>query len=226
MDQRRQIAQLEVHEVTDLPVEAALADLASDADQVRTRAYAERLSDCGDAESISALVICLRSKDKHLRRAAAHVVGEIADRRPDLFLPHVSALFEIVRTGSGPAVWESLHALADVARHDPTALAPYRDTVVAALDGPSVIARDNAVRILVGIAALVSERSRAMQALVQTLAMAPVNQLPMYAELIAPVTGPEEADDVRRILIERLASITQPSKIRRIEAVLRKLPGA
>ena len=177
-----------------------------------------------DPDEIAELIGLLSDRDKAIRRVTAHLIGEIADRRPDLFLPHIGVLVSITETGSGPAVWEALHVLADVTAYDPAALAPYLEKIAASLDSSSVIARDNAVRILACLATLEDNRPAAMTALLHALRTAPVNQLPMYAETVAPVVRLEDSDTVRRILTDRLSEITQPAKIRRIETVLRKLP--
>jgi hypothetical protein len=206
------------------PLAAVVADLADDRDQARSLAVADRLAKDADPEQIAELVTLLAGKEKGVSRAAAHLAGEVADRRPDHFLPHVSDLIDVAHTASGPAAWETLHVLAAVASHDPSALAPYLDQIEASLTTTSVIARDNTVRILTRLATLERSRPAAMNALLQCLRTAPVNQLPMYAELVSEVVRPEAAGDVRGILTDRLAAIPHPAKIRRIEAVLRKLP--
>ena len=206
------------------PTLALVTDLAGELDQERTRVAALQIAEEADPTQIADLVGLLSDRDKSIRRVTGYMVGGIADPRPDLFLPHVPALIAVTKIGTGPAVWEAQYVLSAVAALDPPALAPYLETIAESFDGDSVIARDNAVRILARLATLEDTRPAAMRALCHALRTAPVNQLPMYAEKVAPVVRPEDSDIIRSILTDRLSEISQSAKIRRIESVLRKLP--
>jgi hypothetical protein len=58
------------------------------------------------------------------------------------------------------------------------------------------------------------------------LRTAPVNQLPMYAELVGVVMRGRDVAACKGILEERLVDVPQPAKRKRIERVLKNLAKA
>ncbi|HRA48914.1 MAG TPA: hypothetical protein PK819_12665, partial [Thermomicrobiales bacterium] len=148
----------------DRPLLAIVSDLAGDRDHARTRQFADLLANQSHPQQITELVALLGIRDKAIQRAAAHLVGEVSDHNPNLFLPHLDTLVACVRSGSGPVVWESLHVLVQVAVANPRAVEPYLETFIAAVDGPSIVARDHAVRILARLASIKEIRSRVLAA--------------------------------------------------------------
>lgn len=87
----------------------------------------------------------------------------------------------------------------------------------------SVIARDHTMYILAALAKHQKYYEDCMALILEQLLKSPVNQLPMYAEITAPVVAAKDKEAFKKVLLERLKDITQESKIKRIEKVLKKL---
>ena len=92
-----------------------------------------------------------------------------------------------------------------------------------AAEGPSVIARDHAVKILVTLAKVPAFYDDAMTLLLTLLISSPENQFPTYAESIAQVMQGNDLPRLRRILRDRLPVTVTPTKARRIEKLLSKI---
>lgn len=122
----------------------------------------------------------------------------------------------------GRALWETMQEVFASASGHLEVVHAELPALIEAGNRGSVIARDHLVRIL----ALLMAESRfvddAIPIYFSTLAEAPDNQFPMYAELGAPVVPEAELNEFERLLIERLARLSEP-KQRRVNAVLKRL---
>ena len=97
--------------------------------------------------------------------------------------------------------------------------------ITQAADRGSVIAKDQAVHILVRLMADPDLADETAPALLARLQQAAINQLPMYAELANPVLADGYAEQLANILKTRLAETMPDSKRRRVEKVLMSLIG-
>ena len=95
--------------------------------------------------------------------------------------------------------------------------------IMAAVDKGSVITRDHAVKALVKLAGEERFAKTTIPLLLEQLRSAPVNQLPMYAELVAPVAKGGAVKDVTEILSLRLQDLPTAAKVKRVEKVLKQL---
>lgn len=132
-----------------------------------------------------------------------------------------SAIYSLA-TARGRALWETMQEIFAAAPGHLEIVHAELPALIRAGGRGSVIARDHLVRILALLMADSRFADDAIPIYLATLADAPDNQFPMYAELGAPVVPESELDEFERLLIERLGQLSEP-KQRRVNAVLRKL---
>jgi hypothetical protein len=98
--------------------------------------------------------------------------------------------------------------------------------IMAAVERGTVITRDHAVKTLAKLAAQERFARTAMPLLLEQLRTAPLNQLPMYAELATAVVLPQDTATMRAILETRLPELPTEAKKKRVEKALKKLRAA
>src|SRR6185436_3654934 len=83
---------------------------------------------------------------------AIKVLYEIGERRPELLKGRAPAVLAALESRNNRMVWGALSALAAIAKTESKAVAAGLDDILAAADKGSVIAKDMAIKILVGLA--------------------------------------------------------------------------
>ena len=181
---------------------------------------AEALVARPDKAAIAELAGALSTGSVAVQNDAIKVLYEIGERAPALVVPHAGVFLALLESRNNRNVWGAMAAIDTIAAARPGDVAAALSDILDAADKGSVIARDKAMSILSKLA--LAGEPRAMPALLERLATAAVNQLPMYAELALPAVGPHKAE-FRAILEARLATLELPAKRTRLEKVLRKL---
>lgn len=87
----------------------------------------------------------------------------------------------------------------------------------------SVITRDNAVNILIKLAEIDQYAETAYALIMEQLLSSPVNQLPMYAERVFPLTSNLDKAPFIQVLTERLNDLEKDSQRKRVQKVLKKV---
>ncbi len=186
-------------------------------------ALAEAIAKKGNTKAVSELIGVLTGKDKALRSDAIKVLYEIGERKPELIAAHLAVFVSLLSSKDNRMVWGSMCAVDAIADVRPKEVVAQLPAIMAAVDKGSVITRDHAIKAMVKIAADKKYAANVMPLLHEQLRTSPVNQLPMYAELIATVRSVPHAKDTTKILEKRLVDVPQPPKRKRIEKVLRQL---
>lgn len=207
-------------------VAARLACALGRRDERPNVALAELLAAERDTHSIADLVGLLAGSDKAARSDAIKVLYEVGARNPTLIAPHHSAFAALLTSRENRLVWGAMCALDEIARVDPRAILAALPKITEAADRGSVITRDHAVKALVKLAADPRRAVKVMPWLSEQLRTCPVNQLAMYAELVATITSARHAPQTHAVLSARLAGVTQPAKRARIQLVLKRLARA
>lgn len=205
-----------------LDVETRLAGALDRRDEAPNIELAEDIAGSGDKEAVADLVAVLDRGKTSQRCDAIKVLYEIGDRKPELVAPHVSAFLKHMTSANNRLVWGSLTALAAICRAEPGKIERHLDDILIAADDGSVIAKDQALSILVTLAADTSRTGKIVPILIGRIASATPNQLPMYAERSLPVIPPEFRKSLGKTLRQRLDEAMPQSKRKRIEAVLGK----
>lgn len=118
--------------------------------------------------------------------------------------------------------WGAMIALGTIVLENPKALYDSLPVILDVADAGSVITKDNAVRILVGLGSLPKYNKKVFPLLIEQLVSSPTNQLPMYAEMTLPVINKENKEVFVKTLSSRLKEIEKDSKRIRVEKVIAK----
>lgn len=185
-------------------------------------ALAEAIVKKGDAKAVNELVNVLAGKNKALRSDAIKALYEVGERKPQLIAVHLGAFVDLLTSKDNRMVWGAMCAVDAIAAVKPKEVVAALPTIMAAVDIGSVITRDHAVKAMVKLASEKPYAVKVLPLLHEQLRTCPVNQLPMYAELVASITSVPHAKATSTILSQRLVEVPQPPKRKRIEKVLRQ----
>jgi hypothetical protein len=183
---------------------------------------AERLAGTADRAAIGELVTALKTGPAAVANDAIKVLYELGERRPELIAEHADAFLATLTSKNNRLLWGGMSALDTIATVSAPLLAKRLPEILAAAEKGSVIAKDKAVSILAKLVAA-GDDDTALPALFAMIEQAAVNQLPMYAELAAPVIDPARRPEFVAIVSRRLETVEQPAKRARLEKLLRKL---
>lgn len=204
-------------------IASRLANAMDRQDEEPNVLLADELAQTKDGRGIAQIAEIAAAGRKPAQNDAIKVLYEVGVRDAVLLRPHVQLFLKQIHSRNNRMVWGSLTALAQIARIDADPIAENLDSILSAADGGSVIAKDQAVQILIALLRRSDLAAVATAHLFARLQAAAVNQLPMYAERIHAALDRPSQPQFRRILLQRLADDMPPSKRRRIEAVIRKL---
>jgi hypothetical protein len=208
---------------------SALAQLATSlgrVDELPNIALAERIVQEKNVPAVRELVEILNGKDKALKSDALKALYEVGYRSPDLIAPFIAQFKNLLANPDNRLVWGAMCAIDGIATIKPDAVYMILPQIMAAVDRGTVITRDHAVKTLAKLAAQERFARTAMPLLLDQLRTAPLNQLPMYAELAAAVVLPQDTATMRAILEIRLPEMPNEAKKKRVEKALRKLRAA
>lgn len=204
-------------------IASRLANAMDRQDEEPNVLLADELAQTKDGRGIAQIAEIAAAGRKPAQNDAIKVLYEVGARDAVLLRPHVQLFLKQIHSRNNRMVWGSLTALAQIARIDADPIAENLDSILSAADGGSVIAKDQAVQILIALLRRPDLAAVATAHLFARLQAAAVNQLPMYAERIHAALDRPDQPQFRRILLQRLADDMPPSKRRRIEAVIKKL---
>jgi hypothetical protein len=204
-------------------VTAQLASSLGRADEQPNIELAEAIVASKNVNGVRELVDLLNSKNKALKSDALKALYEVGNRAPDLIAPFLAQFKNLLTSPDNRMVWGAMCAIDTITSVKPEAVYMMLPQIMAAVDKGSVITRDHAVKALVKLAGEERFAKTTMPLLLEQLRSAPVNQLPMYAELVAPVATGAAMKDVAGILSLRLNDLPTAAKIKRVEKVLKQL---
>jgi hypothetical protein len=177
-----------------------------------------------DMAAIAELADAVRSGPTRQANDAIKVLYEIGARDPELIAAQCPVFVEALRSSNNRKVWGAMTAIDTVAERRAATLVAELPAIIAAADKGSVIAKDHCNSILVKLARS-GYGELAVPILVERLRTAAPNQFPTYAEEIAPVLTPAARPGFLAVLKDRVGSMMQESKRKRVEKLLAKLNG-
>ncbi len=204
-------------------VTSLLASSLGRTDERPNIALAEAIVAKKNADGVRELVDLLIGKDKALKSDAVKTLYEIGERAPEMIAPFSVKFKNLLASPDNRMVWGAMCAIDAIASVKPEAVYMMLPQIMQAVEKGSVITRDHAVKALAKLAVQERFMKTVMPLLLEQLRTAPVNQLPMYAELVGDAVDRKNAQDTTRILETRLAHVEQPAKRKRIEKVLKAL---
>ncbi len=204
-------------------VTAQLASSLGRTDEQPNIALAEAIVAEKNVVGVRELVDLLNGKNKELKSDALKALCEVGGRAPELIAPFLAQFKNLLTSPDNRMVWGAMCAIDTITTVKPEAVYMMLPQIMSAVDKGSVITRDHAVKALVKLASEERFAKTTIPLLLEQLRSAPVNQLPMYAELIAPVAKGGVVKEFVGILSLRLQDLPTAAKIKRVEKVLKQL---
>lgn len=185
-------------------------------------ALAEKIAAANDKGAICELMDGLSAKAA-VASDCIKTLYETGERNPGLIAPYASEFVKLLEHKNNRLAWGAMTALHYITPKKPDEVYSHLPAILKAADSGSVITRDHAVGILCKLAAVAIYRPHALQLVAEQLSRSPVNQLPMYAEMVLPVATAEHNKLLIQVLSIRLPDVDKESKRKRITKVLAQL---
>ena len=192
-------------------------------DQDLNFGLAEQIATRRNGYDVKELLALAHTGTRTQKHDAIKVLYEIGRRGPDLIAPHLDAFIDLIAVRDNRMIWGAMTAIAMITHEQPKTVYAHLDQICRAAERGSVIAKDQAVTILVSLMADGDLQDEIAPVLLDHIRLAAINQLPMYADMAMPVLKEKYADDLKTVLMTRLAESMPDSKRRRLEKVVKAL---
>ena len=182
---------------------------------------AEEIIRKNDLDAIKELVDNLNNKK--LQGDCLKALYEIGEKKPGLIAGFVREFLALLDNKNNRMVWGAMTALDCISAIKPDEIYPRLAKIMEIVDKGSVITKDHGVGILANLAKVKKYSDNCLTLLLEIIQGCAVNQLAMYAEKSLPVITSSYKKEFIRALNERLETLDQESKRKRISTVIRKL---
>lgn len=171
-------------------------------------AIAERIV-AGAAEAeLARNVEALGEGSKSAATRAARVVDEVIRQKPELGVPHIERLVELITSEQPRSVQTSASALPVLARIAPAKVAKHLDRLIASFDPAPDTGKDGLVKTYAALCnASIAYQKRLIDVLERALAGAEGKTLEAWALLVLPVLKGEPHAVARAVVERRLEEI-------------------
>ncbi len=181
------------------------------------------LANSDDQQAIDELFKITISATKPLRHDALKTLYETALLNPEMLLPHLDQLIDLLQTKDNRMIWGTIQALDALTDLASDYMVSKLDIILDAADRSSVIAKDKTMSILSKLNGKQQYTKLVTPILLMRLIHSAPNQFPMYAEFAA-VTIPDTAvPELMQIIKERQKSVASPAKQKRLNNILKGL---
>jgi hypothetical protein len=204
-------------------IERRLASASGRRDEAPNIALAEELYRDHSPAGIAFVADILETGNREKQSDAIKVLYDIGARDPHLIVPHTQCFLKHIRSRNNRLVWGALTALAEICEIEPGSIGANLDAILAAADSGSVIAKDQAIQILITLKSDPDYAQTATGHLFERLQSAALNQLPMYAERVSAALQPADRQRFLSILIDRISDDMPESKRKRLQKVIVKV---
>jgi hypothetical protein len=189
-------------------------------DEVPNQELACRLAESRDHKGIQEIAVGLWHQDPDVQSDCLKVLYEIGYITPELIAGYVPDFLKLLHNRNNRLVWGAMIALSTVASLRAAELYPRRVDIQRAMDGGSVITRDNGVKVLVAIAATDDEyRLAIFPYLMDHLRACRPKDVPLHAESILRVVDSTNAAEYVEVLEGRMDDLNGPQLTRVKKAI-------
>ncbi len=200
-----------------------LATTLGQKDEAPNLALAREIATTADKKAVATLVENLSNKNKNIQSDCIKVLYEIGVVAPGLIADYSDNFLVLLNHKNNRLQWGAMTALHAIASVKPDKIYNNLPMILDAADKGSVITKDNAVNILITLAANPKYAEDAFALLLEQLQISPPNQLPMYAERALPIIDDKNKNAFAKVLSTRLPDIEKESKRKRVEKVMKKI---
>lgn len=173
--------------------------------------------------AVAGLIAGLKHKQPAIQSDCIKVLYETGLISPELIAPYTDDFVSMLKSKNNRLQWGAMKALHALTAARPAEIFAALPAIADAAYAGSVITKDQAVDIMVILCAFPEYIDHTAPLLNEQILRSAVNQLPTYAEKAAEVIPVGYRSHLLRILQLRLPEVTQESKRKRLEGVIRKL---
>lgn len=178
-------------------------------DQALNKKLARELLETEDKKGIHETAENLGNVNPRIQSDCLAILEEISAQKPELITEYVNDLLRLAHSKDNRLVWGSLIPLSRIAHLRAEDIYPHHEHLIQLMEAGSVIASDNAIKIL----AIVASRNFAYKTdllsyLLEHLETCRAKDIPQHAEASLVAIGADDIDEFRRILDKRMADLS------------------
>jgi hypothetical protein len=199
-----------------------LASSLNRRDEVPNQELAKQIADENDKRAVQELIDNLNYKNNDIQNDCIKVLYEVGERKPSLIVGYTKIFIDLLDNKNNRLQWGAMTAISTITSQNPKAIYSAINKIIDVANRGSVITKDYAVNILIGLCSFKQYADDSFCLLIEQLLNSPTNQLPMYAEKAIPVINEKNKTLFVKILSSRLGDIEKERKRKRVEKVIKK----
>jgi hypothetical protein len=192
-------------------------------DEVPNQELARDLATHQDHAGIQEIAENLWNKNQNVQSDCLKVLYEIGYLDPALVADYAADFLKLLTSKHNRLVWGGMIALSTIAALKADEIYPHIAEVKAAMDGGSVITRDNGVKVLAEVAAQQAAYNRKLFLyLLRHLETCRPKDVPQHAEKIVVAVSAKNRAEFSRVLNARLSDLNA-SQAARVKKILKQV---
>ena len=195
-------------------------------DEIPNQELAREILKTNDKKAIKELFDNLKHTDKGIQGDCIKVIYEIGEAKPASIAPFAEELIALLQSKNNRLQWGAMTALNSITNEVPKKIYHALPDLLDVADRGSVITNDHCMAILTKLCVMKEYAGDAFVLLNQRLMTCATNQLPMYAENVAPSITGKNKETFIKTLTSRLPEVEKESKRARIEKLIRRIRKA
>ena len=200
-----------------------IAYLQNRRDEVPNQELAKELVHERNAEGIKEIAGNLFNKNENIQSDCIKVLYEAGYMEPEMIADYAGDFLRLLRSRNNRLVWGAMLALSAIAEIRADEIYEDLDVILKILKDGSVIAVDNAVKVLAAIAAQKDEYNKIIfPDLLEHLSKCRPKEVGQHAESTFPAVNDENRDEFIKVLEKREDSLTS-AQLARIKKLYKKL---
>ena len=200
-----------------------IACLQGRKDESPNQDLAKELVETNDVEGIREIAENMFSSDKNIQSDCIKVLYEAGYIKPDMIAEYVGDFTKLLRIRNNRLVWGAMLALSTIATIKADEIYENLEIVLRIMKEGSVIAVDNAVKVLAAVAAQNDEYNKKIfPLLLDHLRECRPKEVAQHAESTFQAVNQSNQDDFVRVLRERESVLTS-AQLTRIKKLYKKL---
>ena len=200
-----------------------IAYLQNRRDEVPNQELAKELVHERNAEGIKEIAGNLFNKNENIQSDCIKVLYEAGYMEPEMIADYAGDFLRLLRSRNNRLVWGAMLALSTIAGIKADEIYVNLDVILKILKDGSVIAVDNAVKVLTAIAAQKDEYNKIIfPDLLEHLSKCRPKEVGQHAESTFPAVNDENRDEFIKVLEKREDSLTS-AQLARIKKLYKKL---
>ncbi len=200
-----------------------LAHASGRRDNLPNQKLAAELAGSENTEGIRELVNNLNNPNRDIQSDCIKTLYEIGYLKPELIAAYVKDFITLLKHRNNRMVWGGMIALGVIARLKAEEIFTHRDEVMRVMEGGSVIAVDNAVKTLAGVASVnASYHVVIFPRLLGHLQNCRPKEVALHAEFIYTAVNDRCAQEFGRVLQKRMSCLNEAQK-KRVNRLLKAI---